>query len=484
MSITLALSNALSGLTASSRMAEIVASNTANAMTEGYARREVELSSQIVGARGAGVEVTGISRAVNETVLQDRRLADASAANASTRTDFYSQMEDWLGNPEESRALSTQMTDLEASLVEAASRPESESRLAAALDAAKSVATHLNSTSDNIQQARMDADQSIASQVTQLNETLEQIDTLNSNILSLRASGNDASALLDQRQVLVDQVSAIVPVRLIARDDDQISLVTTGGAFLLESNPVEIQFSAAGTITADMTQETGALSGLTINGTPISTDDDRLMGGGALGALFSIRDELAPEAQTQVDAYARNLIERFSDTAVDPTLGTGEPGLFTDNGGALDTAAELGLAGRISINAIADPDQGGELWHLRDGLGATTSGSVGNSQILTSLADALSALSTPSSGSFGVSKHSASSLAASLMSEFSSKRQSAETTESFASARHETLNEMVLASGVDTDQELQTLLQVERMYAANAKVMQTVDTLITTLLEM
>jgi flagellar hook-associated protein 1 FlgK len=43
---------------------------------------------------------------------------------------------------------------------------------------------------------------------------------------------------------------------------------------------------------------------------------------------------------------------------------------------------------------------------------------------------------------------------------------------------------MVLASGVDTDQELQTLLQVERMYAANAKVMQTVDTLITTLLEM
>ncbi|WP_417806484.1 flagellar hook-associated protein FlgK [Thioclava sp.] len=484
MSITLALSNALSGLTASSRMAEVVASNTANAMTEGYARREVQLSSQMLGANGAGVAVTSINRAVNETVLQDRRLADASAENAGKRTDFYSQMEGWLGNPEKAGSLSTQLSDLEASFVEAASRPESESRLTAILEAAKSITTHLGDTSDNIQQARMDADQSIGSQVNLLNESLAQIDTLNSNILSLRASGNDASTLLDQRQVLVDQVSTIVPVRQIARDNDQISLVTTGGAFLLESNPVEIGFSAAGTITADMTQDSGALSGLTINGMDIATADDRLMGGGSLGALFSIRDELAPQAQTQVDAYARNLIERFSDPATDPTLSPGSPGLFTDAGGALDTANELGLGSRISINAIADPDQGGALWHLRDGLGATSAGSVGNSQILTSLADALTAQSSPSSGDFGVSKYSASSLAASLMSEFSSKRQSAEATESFATARHETLNEMALADGVDTDQELQTLLQVERMYAANAKVMQTVDTLINTLLEL
>lgn len=484
MSITLALSNALSGLTASSRMAEVVASNTANAMTEGYARREVQLSSQMLGTNGAGVEVIGINRAVNETVLQDRRLAGASAENAGKRTDFYSQMEGWLGTPEDAGSLSTQLSDLEASFVEAASRPESETRLTAVLDAAKSITTHLGDTSDNIQQARMDADQSIASQVDLLNESLAQIDTLNSNILSLRASGNDASALLDQRQVLVDQVSTVVPVRQIARNNEQISLVTTGGAFLLESNPVEIGFYAAGTITPDMTQDSGALSGLTINGMNIATDDDRLMGGGSLGALFSIRDELAPQAQTQIDAYARNLIERFSDPTTDPTLSPGDPGLFTDAGGALDTANELGLASRISINAIADPDQGGALWHLRDGLGATSAGSVGNSQILTSLADALIAQSTPSSGDFGVSKHSASSLAASLMSEFSSKRQSAEATESFAAARHETLNEMVLADGVDTDQELQTLLQVERMYAANAKVMQTVDTLINTLLEL
>lgn len=484
MSITLALSNALSGLTAASRMAEVVASNTANAMTEGYARREVQLTSQMLGTRGAGVAVTGINRAVNETVLQDRRLADASAQNASMRTDFFSQMEGWLGNPEEAGSLSTQMSNLEATLVEAASRPDSEPRLTAVLDAAKAITTHLNETSDNIQRARMTADQSIASQVDRLNETLGQIDTLNASILSDRTSGHDISALLDQRQVLVDQVSTIVPVRQVARDNQQISLVTTGGAVLLEGNPAKIGFEPVGVITPDMTQGSGALSGLTINGTQIATGEDRLMGGGSLGALFVIRDELAPQAQTQLDAYARNLIERFSDPAIDPTLNAGDPGLFTDAGGALDITDELGLSGRISINAIADPDQGGALWHLRDGLGATSAGSVGNSQTLSALTDALTAQTTPASGGFGVSKHSASSLAANLISEFSTKRQNAETTESFASARHQTLNDLVLADGVDTDQELQTLLQVERSYAANAKVMQTVDTLIQTLLEM
>ena len=43
MSISSALSNALSGLNAVSRAADVVSSNVANAMTEGYGKREIEL---------------------------------------------------------------------------------------------------------------------------------------------------------------------------------------------------------------------------------------------------------------------------------------------------------------------------------------------------------------------------------------------------------------------------------------------------------
>eukprot|EP00581_Thalassiosira_minuscula_P024003 CAMPEP_0184437988 /NCGR_PEP_ID=MMETSP0738-20130409/628709_1 /TAXON_ID=385413 /ORGANISM="Thalassiosira miniscula, Strain CCMP1093" /LENGTH=42 /DNA_ID= /DNA_START= /DNA_END= /DNA_ORIENTATION= len=41
MSISSALSNALTGLTASARRAEVVSSNISNAMTEGYGRRSL-----------------------------------------------------------------------------------------------------------------------------------------------------------------------------------------------------------------------------------------------------------------------------------------------------------------------------------------------------------------------------------------------------------------------------------------------------------
>lgn len=484
MSIPVTLANALSGLTASSRAAEIVSSNTANVMTEGYARRELQLGARIVGGEGGGVTVMGVARVVNEAVLQDRRLADAARANATERTAFYTKMEDWLGTPEEAASLSSRLTALEAALTEAAARPEAEARLTAVLDAARSITDHLNTMSDQIQQKRLQADRQIAAQVDSLNGSLRQIDDLNEMIISQSIAGHDISALLDHRQGLVDQVSGIVPVRQVARENNQIALFTTGGAVLLESNPPEIEFETANMITADMTLKSGALSGLTLNGMPITTSDDRLMGGGTLGALFAIRDELAPEAQGQIDAYARNLIERFADPSVDPTLSSGDPGLFADAGHALDVKNEVGLAGRISINAMADPDKGGEVWRLRAGLGARTAGLTADSALLNALTEVLAEKTVPASGNFSTNKQSAADLASELLSQSSLKRQTAETTESFTSAHYETLNKMVLSDGVDTDQELQTLLIVERAFAANAKVMQTADTLLQQLLEM
>ncbi len=73
MTISGALSNALSGLTAASRSAEVVAANIANATTEGYAARTLVLSSHSIG----GVAIQGVQRSIEPSLLADRRLADA-----------------------------------------------------------------------------------------------------------------------------------------------------------------------------------------------------------------------------------------------------------------------------------------------------------------------------------------------------------------------------------------------------------------------
>ncbi|MGD9917156.1 MAG: flagellar hook-associated protein FlgK [Paenirhodobacter sp.] len=484
MSMSSALNNAVSGLTASSRMAEIISSNTANAMTEGYARRELSLSSETLGGDGGGVRILGVNRVVNESLLQDRRIADAEAANTTARTDFYSRFESALGDPETQGSLSSLMSELEGSLIEAASMPDSTARLTTAVNAAGNVADKLNTIADDLQQVRLDADHSIADQVSTLNDTLQKIEVLNRTITSEISVGNDAAGLMDQRQALVDRIAEIVPVRTVARDNNQIALYTTGGAILLDGSASEVGFTQSGVMNADMTIESGALSGLTLNGHPISSSDDGAFGGGTLGAAFAVRDELAPAAQEQLDAVARNLIERFADPSVDSTLASGDAGLFTDGGGAFDPANETGLAGRIQINAIVDPAQGGEVWHLRDGIGATSEGAVGDASLLNALSGALSEAFTPASGGFGSALRSASGLVADLLSSASAKRQSSELDQSYAVARQETLTELTLADGVDTDYEMQMLLKVQQAYAANAKVITAIDEMMQRVLEM
>ncbi|MCB2128842.1 MAG: flagellar hook-associated protein FlgK [Rhodobacteraceae bacterium] len=478
MSLSASLANALSGLTASSRRAEVVSSNVSNALTEGFGRRELHLSSQSLGGTGAGVHVDGVTRAVNTALIANRRLADAEAGNSGARSSFLGRVEQLIGTPEDAGSLSARLANLSAALVQAASRPDSQTRLQAVVDAANQVTGHLKAVTDDIQGARMEADDAIRIQVTTLNDTLGQIDRLNAEILAQRASGRDGTALMDQRQVLVDKVSEIVPVREVARDHDQISLYTTGGAILLEGNPAVIGFAPVGVITADMTLASGALSGLTINGVAVPSGDDGVLGGGTLGAQFAIRDDLAPSAQSQLDAFARDLIERFETSSVDPTLGSGQPGLFTDAGNILDPLLEEGLAGRIELNALVDPGRGGQLWRLRDGLGAPAQGNVGDATLLNALASALSDPRVPSSGAFIGAQRSASGLAADVLSGISSARQQAEYQQSYSVARQSSLTELELADGVDTDAEMQSLLLVEQAFAANARVIQTVDDLI------
>jgi flagellar hook-associated protein 1 len=478
MGLSTSLANALTGLNAASRRAEVVSSNVSNALTPGYARREVNLSAQSLGGNGAGVRVDGVTRAFSQTILNDRRLADADAANANTKSAFLSSIETAIGQPGTAGALTEQLAAFDAALVQAASRPDAPSRLQAVLDTATGITSKLNDLASGLQQTRMTADSAIGSQVDDLNRSLSQIDELNASIVSQRASGYDATALMDQRQKLVDHVAEMVPLREVAREHDQIALYTTGGAILLDGNPATIGFSSVGVITADMTLASGALSGLTINGNPVPSGDNGVLGGGSLGAQFAIRDDLAPSAQSQLDAFARDLLERFEAPGVDPTLVPGQPGLFKDSIAPFNPLDEAGLAGRIRVNAQVDPAQGGALWRLRDGLGATVQGTIGDATLLTRLSDTLNTSRLPASGSFTGAGRSSAGLAADVLSQVSAARQTNETRQSYSTARQTTLGELQLQDGVDTDAELQSLLQVEHAFSANARVVQTIDDLI------
>lgn len=483
MSISSTLASALSGLAASAKAAELVSSNIANATTPGYGRREIQLTSRTVGTSGQGVLVVGVRRNVDLPLLGDRRLAQSTAGDADARAAFFKRFETALGTPDQAFSINGRIAAFEAALTAASAHPESEPRLASVLSSAKALARQLGLASRDIQAARTQANLEIANDVALLNSSLDRIVTLNVQIRRATGSGQDTSALQDQRQQLVDQVAAIVPLREIQQNDGTITLLTTGGAALVDGKAAVFGFSATTTVDPYLANGSG-LSGLTMNGNPISTEGDRsVIRGGRLAANFAIRDDLAVTAQAQIDAVARDLVERFENPALDATRPPGGAGLFTDDGDAFDSANELGLSQRLKINGAADPDQGGALWRLRDGLGAAAPGPAGNSALISDLRAALTALREPSSGGFMAGQRGFATLASDLLSAAATTRLTAEGDSTYARARLDTLISIEAETGVDTDQEMQALLQIEQAYAANAKVIRTVEAMLQALME-
>jgi flagellar hook-associated protein 1 len=485
MSISGTLSSALSGLNAASRAMEVVATNIANANTPGYARRVLQVGANMVGNASQGVEVIGVLRITDRALMSDRRIADAGAAEQNTISAFLARVEEVIGSPTDAMSLGGRIGSLDAALIAAASRPESEARLAEVLSSAKALVTQIGSAAKSVQEARARADAGIAANVTLLNDTLAQIAEMNGHIRNEVGSGRDAATLMDQRQSLVDRIAEIVPIRESLRKDGQIALITTGGAVLLEGRPAVFGFEPSGVISSDMTVASNALSGLTLNNRPIaSLGDATPISGGSLAAGFSVRDVFGPEAQTRLDGLARDLVERFAAPGVDPTLAFGLPGLFTDAGALVDPLLEDGLAQRLAVNDAVDPARGGALWRLRDGIGALAPGPGGQSALLNALNAALNLRREPVSGGFMAGERSFSALAGDLFSRVSTDRLSAESDASFASAKSDALRKVELEMGVDTDAEMQQLLVIEQAYAANARIVKTVDDMVKLLLGM
>ncbi|WBU52947.1 flagellar hook-associated protein FlgK [Paracoccus sp. SCSIO 75233] len=484
MSIANALNNAASGLAAVARGTEVVSTNLANALTPGYSRRALELSPRIMSGNGGGVHVDGISRAVSSAVLSEYRIASADLARAMVSSEFYGSLEKTIGLPHEAGSLSDVMISLETALASAASRPDSDLRLGKAVEAADKLAGKFRSISDTIQRKRADADRMIGTQVDQLQKGLNEVAKLNRQIIVENANGRDASSLEDARQGVINQISEIVPLREVKRPNGRLALFSKEGAVLLDGKtPAKLEFQPSGRFTADMVESAQGAGRLFIDGEPVADAGTSLLAGGSLTELFKLRDEDAVAAQRSVDELAYEVYARFADKSVDASIARGDPGLFTDAGTAVDPAKITGLSSRIRVNSAVLPSSGGNLERLRDGIYASVPGDVGDATVLSALSKAMSTIRPSISAAAAETHGSLHGLSAALVSDISSSRLSSETRQTHDAAIRDTLyDSLQSAAGVDSDREMEILLQLEKAYAANAKVIQTVNEMLETIL--
>jgi flagellar hook-associated protein 1 FlgK len=478
MSLSLSLNNALSGLTVNGKRLEVTSTNLANALTDGYGRKSVEASALVLDGNGTGVAVLGVNRAAVPELTAARRQSDGDAASATAAADGLGRLGQILGEATDDDSLFRRVEQFETALRTLAETPESAPRQTQAVEAARDLATDLNTASQEMAIVRQNADAAIAAEVATVNNNLQEIAELNAKIQRLTAGGRDISSLVDARELLIDEINASIPVRVHQRSDNVVHLTTAEGLFVLADNPATIGFTRSPVITTPMIYDPaggGALSGLTLHGIDITptSGHPQAITGGALAGHFAVRDQHATQALAQIDQFAGDLIARFEDPTVDPTLAAGDPGLFTDLGGALDPLTIDGLAGRIGVNALADPAQGGDPARLRDGLQSLGPGPLANDTTVRSYLDALTAPRSAAAIPGVDGDFSAAGMVSVITESLGVLRTGAETEAATLNATRETLATTEAQEiGVNTDEELSALIVIEQAFAANAQVIQ------------
>lgn len=504
MSITSSLNNALTGLVAASRAADVVSSNVANAMTDGYGVRSLDLATMTNGRDGSGVRVAAVVRDSDPVLIGQRRGADAAQARAGAEAAFRRRIEDVVGVPDDPASLSARLSAFEASLVEAANGPQDEIRLRAAVASAESLAEAFRDASAKVQSERERADAAIGSAVATINQSLAGIVEINTQIAATKDSSGELAALLDAQAQLVDRIAPLISVETRRDSNGALQVFSTGGEILVDRRAAVLEFQSTPIIEPTMIYGTSAhLSGISIRGREIPFDVSRpQLGGGQLEALFAVRDRWGTEAQERLDGMARNLVERFEQSTFDGTRTPSPPavptdaGLFTDAGApiaaaiALDPLAEQGLASRLSVNDQVRPSAtGGDVRRLRDGLYFDYTSPLphpasGDPTYLSAQIDLLSAPRSVQSGGFSPSPRSMAGLMTDHVSSIAQARQFADQTEVNRTAVQSALREEELSRGVDTDAEMQNLLRIETIYAANARVVQAADAMLDELMRM
>lgn len=481
MSLTSAISNALSGMRAASAAADVAGNNLANATNENFVRRELIIQANS-NSGGGGVDIVGVRRHSDPVMTAAWRDANGQSSLASLQTEYAGSVQALYGTPEEPGSLSNRVIALQESLVSATSRPDLVDRLASSVQSLQDLSNTVNRISDGIQTQRLRSEGQISRIADRMNDVLSNVETLNRRISEAQSRGNPTGAIEDQRDTLIDELSTMTDIRIFERERGMIAIYASGGAVLVDGDAAEISFDASSTMTADLTVASGHLGRLMINGEAVDVGlNSGKLRGGELAAHFNFRDSVSVEEQSEIDAFAFELATRLNDTSIDPTRLPSDPGFLTDASGIVDGTAIVGLAGRLSVNSALTAPSTGDAKRLRDGLlavGAT----AGNTDVLRGLTSALADDQPVTQGYLAGTAIGLDDLAARLSTRSATQFTRLQDTQIFLSSQAEALKAYKLETAVDSDAELQNLMRLEQAYAANAQVLRSIDEMMDALL--
>ncbi|MFO0405378.1 MAG: flagellar hook-associated protein FlgK [Labrys sp. (in: a-proteobacteria)] len=349
MSMSAAMSAALSGLRATQAGLDVVADNVSNAGSADYTRKRLPTRQLVVADKTNGVQTGEVLRSLDLLLQRQMRAEAAGSAYTSTKVTYHDRIDQLFGSPGEAGALDTVINDFTKSLQNLVTSPDSYTARTEVLNNAQLLSQHLNGMSDDVQLMRSEAESAIATAVDRANEALSNIARLNDQIVSQGADGVAPAALLDERDRYVSQLASLMDIRVVSREQNKIAIFTNSGAMLFDRDPAILSFDGRGAVDAnslysrDSTQRgVGTIRLTAPNGFQVDMIGEKLIRSGEIGALVELRDSVLVDAQTQLDTLAASISTALSNRPVN--------GVASSSGGA--TGFDLDLTGMQNGNEI------------------------------------------------------------------------------------------------------------------------------------
>ncbi len=323
----------LSGLNAAYTALDVIGNNIANAATEGYHRQRIELNPSTVTqnnqvASGGGVDVAGITRMIDGLLEREITRQESSYGEISQELTTMSSIETMFGEFSEGGGLNATMDAFFDALRGLAAHPLESVWRNETISSANVLATEFRRMGDSLSsladQVMIEAQDAAAS----MNSLIAQIAELNGKIQTIEINGGYANNLRDRRDQLIVNLAKIASVETQRRDYGVVDISIAG-------LPV-----VTGSLSVELAVDLG--SGQALSLYAAGSDSGSLqVEGGRLGGLLSLRNELVPDLEEELDTLAKAIISQINQSHVQ---GLGTAGPFSELSGWTMSSEDLGEA--------------------------------------------------------------------------------------------------------------------------------------------
>ena len=460
------LSGAQTSLAAQRALTATASHNINNANTPGYARQTAVLTTltpaeQVSGAFiGRGATLDTVTQARNRFLEAQIPQALGNAAYNTAESDGLQAYHGL--DPEATGGLGSAISGFYASLTSLAQNPSDAGLRTSFLGAARTLARTFNRTSGEIESARSGLDAQANGLTTQINSEAKAVAELNVQIRQARGTGAEPNDLLDLRQTHLDKLAELAGASFVPTSDGDVNVTLPGGVALVAgSHSGTLSTTADGQIPTHLditfTQPDGSKLGI-LPGTAF---------GGTLGGTLSARDGALLTSGQRVDQLAYDLanaingvhsagagLDGLSGRLLFAGLGATASGAAAGVTVAISDPAQLGMAGAPTPPATVAPGDASNAQFL---LGTESAALPGGKDVRSTVSD--------------------------IVSQFGSSSATAKAFADQDGALKDNLTRMRDSySGVSIDEEMITMQQAQRGYEAIAKVIQTTDQMMQTLL--